>query len=123
MFIVLVPERSRTATRRGAALMRHAADVAQYERRFRGFLVLYRRHYCRNYLGDLIMQDLSRLTYEQANYQLAMGYATMADAIAYCDVWNKVKTATRAEVLTETRKPHWTGGAAISVPFIHIIDL
>ena len=67
--------------------------------------------------------NFGNLTYEEMNYKLAMGYATFNDAVAYADTWNKKKTATRAEVLTENRRPSWTGGAWVNVPFIHIIDL
>jgi hypothetical protein len=69
-FIVSVPARSHIATKRVAALMRRVVDVARYERRCLRILVLYLRHYCRNYLGDLIM-----LTYRT--------FSNASEAIAY----------------------------------------
>ena len=40
--------------------------------------------------------DLSNLTADQANYMLRQGRATLADAQAFCAVWNRVKVSTEA---------------------------
>ena len=64
--------------------------------------------------------NLSNLTYEQANYMLRQGRATLEDARAYVEAWNRVKVSTCATVAmcTET-----ICGQDFRVPVILVIDL
>lgn len=66
---------------------------------------------------------LSGYTYEEANYKLSMGYASEEDAREFVDTWNKVKTATRATLGYEIRRPQWAAYAELKVPVIYIKDL
>lgn len=64
--------------------------------------------------------DLSNLTFDNANYMLRQGRATLADAQAYCEVWNRVKVSTHARAFEKVEMIH---GAPIRVPRIVITDL
>lgn len=64
--------------------------------------------------------DLSNLTADQANYMLRQGRATLADAQAFCVVWNRVKVSTEAYALEKVERIH---GCDVRVPRIVITDL
>ena len=63
---------------------------------------------------------LDNLTYEQANYMLRSGRATIEDAQRFCEVWNKTKCSTEAHCLEKIERLH---GFAMRVPRIIIVDL
>lgn len=64
--------------------------------------------------------DLSNLTADQANYMLRQGRATLADAEAFCAVWNRVKVSTEAHALEKIERVH---GCNLRVPRIVITDV
>ena len=69
-----------------------------------------------------MITDLSNLTFDQANYMLRQGRATLADAQAFCAVWNRVKVSTEAHALEKVEYVH-EARMELRVPRIVITDL